>query len=64
MKNRIQKWLHDKLKWGFRKRLEGFTFNQTVSDSFQPLYECKFCDKELAQDSQGNWFHLVDFNPQ
>lgn len=53
----IQKWLHDKLGWGFRMRKEGLSF-RTSGDGFQSTYMCKFCDGDLTQDSQGNWFHL------
>lgn len=49
---RIKKWFHDKLHWGYPR---GF---QTGGDSFQPTYTCRFCKGNLAQDSQGNWFHL------
>lgn len=49
--DKIRKFLHDKLKWGYPAY-------KTASDSFQPIYVCKFCGKDLAQDSQGNWFHL------
>jgi len=51
--NRIQKFFHDNLGQGFvEKRVGG--------DNFQPTYKCKFCDNVLAQDSQGNYFHLYD----
>lgn len=49
--NKIRKWLHNFLGWGYPvKRIGG--------DSFQPTFSCRFCDKEICQDSQGNWFHL------
>ena len=48
---KIQKFLHDKLGWGFP--------NKSISgDGYQPTYSCRFCDEEIAKDSQGNWFHL------
>jgi hypothetical protein len=51
--NKIKQWLHDKLEWGFPQS------NHPIGgDGFQPTYECRFCSKELAQDSQGNYFHL------
>ncbi len=47
----MQKFLHNILGWGYPTKLVG-------GDNFQPTYSCKFCDDELALDSQGNWFHL------
>ena len=55
--NRINKWFHDKLHWGFLLKSEGIPF-RVGGDSFQPTYQCRFCDFALCQDSQGNWFHL------
>lgn len=55
---KIQKWLHDKLGWGFRERAEGFSFKKV--GTFQSYYLCKFCGGTLAQDSQLNWFHLIE----
>ena len=48
---RIKKFFHDFLGWGFPEKRVG-------GDTFQPTYSCEFCDKELAQDSTGAWFHL------
>ena len=52
--DKIRKWLHDKLKWGYPAYRIGGT-------KFQTLYACRFCNKDLTQDSQGNWFHLSDY---
>lgn len=52
MKKKIQKLLHDWLGWGFP------TGYQSGGDDFQPTQFCKFCDYRLAQDSNGDWFHL------
>lgn len=49
--NKIKKFLHDKLDWGFPAL-------KVSGDPFQPTYACRFCSDRLAQDSQGNWFHL------
>ena len=49
--NKIKKWFHDKLGWGFPIKLIG-------GDGFQQNYSCQFCEGELTQDSHGNWFHL------
>lgn len=57
---KIQKWLHDKLGWGFRVRKEGYTFSPQREGGYRAYYECKFCGSELEQDSQGNWFHLTN----
>lgn len=54
MISKIKKFLHDRLKWGFPLKMVG-------GDGFQQNYSCKFCDKEITQDSQGNWFHYEDF---
>ena len=52
MKKKIQKLLHDWLGWGFP------TGYQLGGYGFQPTQFCKFCDYHLAQDSNGDWFHL------
>lgn len=49
---RIKKFLHDKLGWGY------VCLGKCGGDNFQPTYKCRFCDKDLAQDSTGAWFHL------
>jgi len=54
MKKIIQKFLHDKLKWGYHKNIAEF-------DGFQNYSECKYCNGRLCLDSQGNWFHLRDY---
>lgn len=46
-----RKKLHDLLGWGYPLEL-------IRGDSFQSVYSCRFCDKELAQDSTGAYFHL------
>ena len=51
--NKIQKWFHDVLGWGYPTTIK-------EADSFQSTYHCKYCDGKLAQDSQGNWFHLTN----
>ena len=52
MFEKIKKFIHDKLGWGFpNKRVGG--------DGFQQNYSCRFCDKEITQDSTGAWFHLT-----
>jgi len=51
--NKIKKLLHDWLGWGFID-----TTKSRNSDGFQPTFGCQFCDKQIAQDSQRNWFHL------
>ena len=45
---------HDIFGWGFPEKKIG-------GDNFQPVYKCKFCDKEIAQDSNGDWFHFDDY---
>lgn len=50
---RIKKFLHDKLFWGFPDKVKS-------KDSFQSTYSCRFCKNDLAQDSAFNWFHLTD----
>ena len=49
---KIADFTHDNLGWGYPKEL-------ISPDSFQSVYSCRRCDGELAQDSQGNWFHLT-----
>lgn len=45
------RFLHDILGWGYpAKRCGG--------DAFMPTYYCKYCLGTVAQDSQGNYFHL------
>lgn len=48
---KIQKWLHDWLGWGYPWP-GGGTLPLTE-------YQCRFCDKIVRIDSQGNWFHLT-----
>lgn len=52
----IKRWLHDNLKWGYISKPSGYKV--TGGDSFQPTYTCRFCGGDLAEDSQGNLFHL------
>lgn len=47
----MKKLLHDYLKWGFPKA-------PAELDIFQSTYSCKFCNRYLAQDSNGDYFHL------
>ena len=52
IKHRIQRFLHDKLGWGFPlERIGG--------DNFQPVYICRFCNRKIVRDSTGAWFHLI-----
>jgi len=39
----------------------GFPISETEirGDAFQPVYHCMFCDRDLAQDSNGDYFHLT-----
>jgi len=54
LSNKIQKFFHDTLDWDFPvKYIDG--------DSFQQNYSCKFCEKEITQDSTGAWFHLTSY---
>lgn len=48
----MKKLLHNLLKWGFPLERVG-------GDNFVATYSCKFCNEEITQDSQGNWFHLT-----
>lgn len=52
IKDIIQKWLHDKLGRGYPSK------HRVGGNNYQPVFECRLCAGELAQDSQGNWFHL------
>lgn len=51
MFEKVKKFAHDKLGWGFPTQME-------EEDSFQPTYHCRYCNHALAQDSTGAWFHL------
>lgn len=51
MMYKIKKLFHNYLHWGFPAEKRG-------GDGFQPVYECEFCQQDICQDSQGNWFHL------
>lgn len=53
---KIKKWLHDKLGWGFRGKYINTSHDDIVG--LYMIYKCRFCDKALEKDSQGNWFHL------
>lgn len=47
----LRRWSHGVLGWGYPGiRIGG--------DWFQPTYSCRYCNKSIAKDSQGNWFHL------
>ncbi len=50
--NRIRRWLHDKLGWGYPDYLSD------AGSYVMPTYECRYCDYAVTMDSQGNWFHL------
>lgn len=52
MINKIQKWLHDKLGWGYPTGI-------LERNPIQDVSGCRFCQGRLTQDSQGNWFHLT-----
>ena len=47
---RIRRWLHDYLGWGYPGDRWGF-------DGCSMTAKCRMCDKGLLLDSQGNWFH-------
>ena len=51
---KIKKLFHDYLGWVYVGKRDG-------GDTFQPVYRCIICDKRIAQDSQGNFFHLSPF---
>ncbi len=46
----FKKWFHDLMGWHLPK--EG----DIKTDGFIEVSHCKFCGKEIMQDSQGNWF--------
>jgi len=50
-----KKWRHDQLGWGY-------PIAHTGGDDFQPIYRCEFCHLNLAQDSNGDYFHLSSSN--
>jgi hypothetical protein len=50
--NKIKKFFHNLLGWGYPLAV-------LERDSFQPSYACRFCDGKLAQDSNGDYFHLT-----
>ena len=50
-KNVFVRFCHNVLDWGYPSEM-------SEHDSFQPTYRCKYCDKGLAQDSNGDYFHL------
>ena len=52
MFERIKKFLHDKLDWGFPNESRGF-------DGCSFTSTCRLCGGRLLQDSQGNWFHAT-----
>lgn len=47
----IRKLLHDWLGWGYPCCF-------IRGNGFQAIYSCRYCVREVTQDSQGNWFHL------
>ena len=54
--NFLQKFLHNKLGWGYPT-----CGLPTGGDSFQPTYTC-ICEVPLARDSTGALFHLGEVN--
>lgn len=44
---------HDFAGWGYPTGLK-----EKDQYGFQDVYSCKFCNRELAQDSTGVYFHL------
>lgn len=50
MLGRLRKWAHDHLGWhapdDSPRRFDGCSIHST----------CRFCGKDVMQDSQGNWF--------
>ena len=46
----FKKWFHDLMGWHLPKE------NDVKTDGFIVVSHCKICDKEIMQDSQGNWF--------
>lgn len=46
--NKVKKWLHDKLGWGF--------FNGKVD--YNGSLGCSYCDRCITTDSTGALFHL------
>lgn len=44
---------HDLMGWHLPKEDEMAEFDGSFSRTY-----CKFCDKRIIQDSQGNWFTL------
>jgi len=55
MLDKIRKFLHDFLGWGY------FASYDVPSDTFQPTATYRFCRTKIAQDSTGAWFHLSRF---
>jgi hypothetical protein len=51
-KNVFVKFFHNVLGWGYPAY-------PLENDPFQPTMACKYCDMTLAQDSNGDWFHLT-----
>ena len=43
-------WYHDFVGWHLPKE------DDIKTDGFIVVSHCKFCGKEIMQDSQGNWF--------
>lgn len=46
----FKKWFHDLMGWHLPKE------DDVKTDGFIEVSHCKFCDKEIMHDSQGNWF--------
>lgn len=48
---KLQRFLHKWLYWGFPDQ-------QVSTWPGLETWRCKFCDKEIAKDPFGNYFHL------
>ncbi len=55
--DRLRRFVHDKLDWGFPKPPSSF-------DGCSHVSVCKYCEGNILLDSQGNWFHLTREPPQ
>lgn len=53
-----KKWMHDQVGWGYP---DGIAEKDPYG--FQDSYKCKFCNDHLAQDSNGDYFHLSNPTP-
>jgi len=53
MFERLKRFAHDILGWGFPYHRD--------YDGYQWSAKCKFCDGRLLQDSNGDYFHKDDY---